>query len=94
MTRSNTPYYVLRNLRIIFREYAQRGGQVFVSTHSPEFVNAIRVNELFWLTKRNGNTTVTKASEDEIVKSLFENGDKLGWLWQQGYFKGSSPKDF
>lgn len=77
-----------------FREYAQRGGQVFVSTHSPEFVNAIRVNELFWLTKRNGNTTVTKASEDEIVKSLFENGDKLGWLWQQGYFKGSSPKDF
>ena len=77
-----------------FREYAQRGGQVFVSTHSPEFVNAIRVNELFWLTKRNGNTTVTKASEDEIVKSLFEDGDKLGWLWQQGYFKGSSPKDF
>lgn len=77
-----------------FREYAQRGGQVFVSTHSPEFVNAIHVDELFWLTKHNGNTTVTKASDDEIVKKLFENGDKLGWLWQQGYFKGSGPKDF
>ena len=77
-----------------FREYAQRGGQVFVSTHSPEFVNAIHVDELFWLTKHNGNTTVTKASDDEIVKKLFENGDKLGWLWQQSYFKGSGPKDF
>lgn len=73
-----------------FREYAQSGGQVFVSTHSPDFVNAIRVNELFWLTKLHGITSITKS--DEIVKKLYENGDKMGWLWQQGYLKGSGPK--
>lgn len=75
-----------------FREYSQNGGQVFISTHSPEFVNAVRVEELFWLTKKQGVTTIMKASKDATVKKLFENGDKLGWLWQQGYFTGSGPK--
>ena len=83
---------LLMELAEEFREYAQNGGQVFISTHSPEFVNAVRVDELFWLTKQQGVTSITKASNDATVKKLFENGDKLGWLWQQGYFKGESPR--
>jgi predicted ATPase len=31
------------------RSYAERGGQVFVSTHSPDFVNGLNVEELFCL---------------------------------------------
>jgi len=31
-----------------FRAYANRGGQVFVSTHSPDFLNATRLDETHW----------------------------------------------
>lgn len=42
-----------------FRAYANRGGQVFVSTHSPDFRNAIELEEACWLVKRNGRTEST-----------------------------------
>ena len=36
-----------------FRDYARRGGQVFVSTHSPDFLERRRsLEEIFWLVKR------------------------------------------
>lgn len=74
-----------------FREYASNGGQVFISTHSPDLVNALQPKELFWLQKNNGVTTIAKASEDPTIYALYESGDKLGWLWREGYLKGSSP---
>ena len=74
-----------------FREYADKGGQVFISTHSPDFVNALQPDELFWLQKSNGATTIRKASEAATIKALYANGDKLGWLWREGYLKGSGP---
>lgn len=74
-----------------FREYADKGGQVFISTHSPDFVNALQPEELFWLQKRSGSTTIRKASEDTTIKSLYDCGDRLGWLWKEGYLKGSGP---
>lgn len=83
---------LLNELAEEFREYAQKGGQVFISTHSPDFVNALNLNELFWLHKENGNTTIMKAANNQIVKALYESGDKLGWLWNQGYLTGSGPK--
>ena len=75
-----------------FREYANRGGQVFISSHSPDFVNALELNELFWLKKFNGHTKIERASDDEMVCNLFKEGEPLGALWKQGYFKGSGPK--
>jgi predicted ATPase len=83
---------LLNELAEEFREYANRGGQVFISSHSPDFVNALKVEELFWLKKENGYTTVYRATDDLIVKKLVEEGDKLGSLWTQGYLKGSNPK--
>lgn len=74
-----------------FREYADRGGQVFISTHSPDFINALQPKELFWLTKKDGYTSITKASDNPEIKMLYKAGDKLGWLWKQQYFKGSGP---
>lgn len=74
-----------------FREYAANGGQVFISTHSPDLVNALHPDELFWLQKNDGVTTIVKASEDQTVNALYANGDKLGWLWREGYLAGSSP---
>lgn len=75
-----------------FREYAQRGGQVFISTHSPDFVNGVTLEELFWMEKREDNfTRVYRARDDEMVKMLVEEGDQLGNLWKQGFLKGSGP---
>ncbi len=74
-----------------FREYANKGGQVFISTHSPDFVNALKIEELFWLTKEQGFTKVSRAKDDTVVKSLYEEGEQLGRLWTQKYLQGSGP---
>ncbi len=82
---------LLHELAEEFREYANRGGQVFISTHSPEFVNALNLEELFWLHKENGYTSILSAADDRTAKGLFGAGDQLGSLWRQKYLKGSGP---
>ena len=66
-----------------FRAYADEGGQVFISTHSPDFLNAVELDELFCLVKKNGYTKIYKASESKTIKTLYEAGDHLGQLWRQ-----------
>lgn len=75
-----------------FRTYAIKGGQVFVSTHSPDFLNAVELDEAFWLVKKGGYTEVRRAREDEQVAAYMNDGDKLGYLWKQGLFEGSDPR--
>jgi predicted ATPase len=74
-----------------FRDYAQRGGQVMVSTHSPDLLNAIRLEEVFWLVKKDGLSEIRRAQDDEQVKRYMEDGDKMGYLWKQGFFRGVDP---
>ena len=74
-----------------FREYARKGGQVFVSTHSPDFLNGCELEEVFWLQKERGYTVVKRASDDEQVTTYMNEGDKLGYLWRQGFFEGADP---
>ena len=69
------------------RDYAQRGGQVFVSTHSPEFLNGMYLKEIFWLVKKDGFSTARRASEDELIGRLVNAGDSPGALWRQGFFR-------
>jgi len=68
------------------RDYARRGGQVFVSSHSPEMLDAAKIEEVFWLEKTNGMTRVHRAGDNPQVKALVEAGDMPGWLWSQGFF--------
>jgi predicted ATPase len=75
-----------------FREYASRGGQVFISTHSPDFLNAAQLEEVFWLVKESGYTSIRRASEDRQIKAYMQDGDKMGFLWKQGFFEGADPK--
>ena len=75
-----------------FRSYANRGGQVIVSTHSPDFLNAAQVDEVFWLQKENGYTRIRRASEDEQVAAYMQEGDQMGYLWKQGFFVGVDPE--
>jgi len=74
-----------------FRDYARRGGQVFVSTHSPDFLNAVRMEEVFWLSKKEGYTQVCRAQDDEQIRVYMKDGDKMGYLWKQGFFDGVNP---
>lgn len=69
-----------------FREYARRGGQVFVSTHSPDFLNAIKLDEIFWLQKQHGVTVINRAMDDETIRRLVVEGDLPGYLWKQELF--------
>ena len=71
-----------------FRDYAQRGGQVFISTHSPDFLNGVELDEIFYLVKKNGFTTVRRASESELLRNLVDEGDLPGSLWKQRLFEG------
>lgn len=84
---------LLSELAEEFREYSLRGGQVFISTHSPDFVNALEINELYWITKTEGYSVIKSAKEDKVVKELVKNGDKLGYLWNQKYLHGSGPME-
>ncbi|QXM24174.1 AAA family ATPase [Elioraea tepida] len=83
---------LMQELAEEFRDYARRGGQVFVSTHSPDFLNGVRLDEIYWLVKREGFTTVRRASDDENLRSLVEAGDLPRALWRQGLFEGAGPR--
>jgi predicted ATPase len=83
---------LLRELAEELRLYAMQGGQVFVSTHSPDFVNALKIEELFLVKKEHGVSQIVSVKEyDSQLVELYENGCELGWLWQHGYFKGIDP---
>jgi len=74
-----------------FRDYARRGGQVMVSTHSPDLLNAVRLEEVLWLVKKDGLSEIRRAQDDPQVKRYMEQGDKMGYLWKQGFFTGVDP---
>jgi predicted ATPase len=74
-----------------FRAYAERGGQVFVTTHSPDFLNAAQLEEVFWLVKTDGYTEVLRAAENEQISAYMAEGDQMGYLWKQGLFPGANP---
>ena len=75
-----------------FRAYAEHGGQVFVSTHSPDFLNGVNVDEIYWLIKKDGFATVRAGRDDDQLRALVNEGDKLGWLWKQGLLAGADPR--
>ena len=77
---------LLAELMEEFRDYARRGGQVFVSTHSPDFLNEAKLEEIYWLEKDKGFTNVRRISGSKLLRNLRDEGDKPGMLWTQGLF--------
>ena len=75
-----------------FRSYAERGGQVFVSTHSPDFLNAVNIDEVYWLVKKDGYTTLKRARDDAQLKAFIDEGDQMGYLWKEDLFQGANPQ--
>lgn len=65
------------------------GTQVFVSSHSPFFIDALHPKEL-WIMERNSNgyAVVERADKKSGVAQFMSEGAKLGDLWYEGYFGG------
>jgi predicted ATPase len=82
---------LLKELAEEFAHYSYRGGQVFVSSHSPDFINAVPLASIFWLIKSQGITQIHRAADNEILKNLVAEGDLPGYLWNQGWFEGVAP---
>ena len=66
---------------------------MFISTHSPDFLNAVELESVFWLAKdtESGVTRVERAKDDEQIAAFMAEGDKMGYLWKQGFFGGVDP---
>ena len=47
---------------------------------------------MFWLFKQDGYTNIERAKDNEQVAAYMEDGDKMGYLWNQGFFKGVDPQ--
>ena len=63
------------------------GKQLFVTTHSPFFVNALSPEQVWVLSKNeSGFTTAKRASDYDFVKDLVSEGVTMGDLWYSKYF--------
>lgn len=61
--------------------------QIFVTTHSPFFVNALSPDQVWVLSKdKTGFSTAKRASEYNYVKNLIDEGASVGDLWNSKYF--------
>lgn len=82
---------LLQELLEEFRLYAEKGGQVFVTSHSPDFIDGAMPEEVFWLVKKDGYSIIHRASDSPEIVALYNEGDKLGYLWKENYFSNSHP---
>lgn len=77
-----------------FRTYASAnkgGSQIFITTHQPYFVNALKPDEVWVLEKQaDGFSKITRASSNELVRNMVEEGIELGNLWYSDYLDGDN----
>jgi predicted ATPase len=73
-------------------EQASFRTQLFVATHSPEFLNALSPEQV-WVLERapDGYTRATRADRLPGITDQIADGAMLGWLWIQGYFGVGDP---
>lgn len=61
--------------------------QLFITTHSPFFVNSLPPEEVWVLKKgEDGFSTAMRVSDYEFVKNLTDEGIAVGDLWYSRYF--------
>jgi predicted ATPase len=80
---------LLETLASEFREHAtgrKGGSQIFVTTHQPYFVDALKPEEVWILEKGEGGySNIRRANADPLVVDLVEEGLPLGSLWYSDY---------
>ena len=60
--------------------------QIFITTHHPYLVDALGPEEVWVLEKgEDGFATISRASDDPIVKAMADEGLPLGGLWYSDF---------
>lgn len=87
-------HQLLIHLAHELKEFAmtERGPQVLVTTHSPNFVDALTPQEVWVLDKgKDGYSTLVRAADIESVQSLYDEGIPMGSLWYSNHFGVGNP---
>ena len=67
----------------------EKGPQVLITTHAPNFVDALSPEEVWVLEKdSDGFSTLSRAADIQSVKELFNEGIPMGSLWYSNHFGG------
>jgi predicted ATPase len=62
--------------------------QLFITTHSPYLVDALRPEQVWLMEKdREGRTQVRRTADIPIVKAMIDEGIPLGSLWYSNHFE-------
>ena len=74
-----------------FRAASERA-QLLITTHSPDFLNGVRQDEVRVLHRDDdGYTHTTRCSEIQGIPEFMDAGASLGHLWLEGYFGLGDP---
>ena len=78
-----------------FRAHVTGGrnaSQIFVTTHQPYFVDALTPDETWILEKQaDGFAKISRASDNDVVRAMVEEGLPLGGLWYSDYLDRKWP---
>jgi predicted ATPase len=76
---------LLEELAREFRRHAEKSKgkiQIFLTTHSPYFVDALSPKQVYLMEKdEKGHTQVKRTADMQAIKALEEEGIPLGSLW-------------
>ena len=87
-------HQLLADLAGEFKAFASkaRGPQLLITTHSPNFVDALSPEEVWILDKKSdGFSKLTMAADVPGVTALFAQGLPLGSLWYSNHFGLANP---
>ncbi|XXS86295.1 AAA family ATPase [Sorangium sp. So ce362] len=71
---------------------ASEKSQLFVTTHSPFFVDALNPRELRVVYRdEHGYTQTQRAANMPGIPEFIDSGSKLGQLWIEGHFEAGDP---
>lgn len=82
-------HQLLADLAREFKEFARRakGPQVLITTHAPNFVDALTPQEVWILEKGpDGFSSLARADDIPGVKEMFDQGIPMGSLWFSNHF--------
>ncbi|MEL0583424.1 MAG: AAA family ATPase [Candidatus Thiodiazotropha sp. (ex. Lucinoma kazani)] len=72
-----------------FRAYSESAeAKCLFLTHSPDFSNAVQLDEVYWLVKEQGYTQIKRAQDDPQLAAFVSEGDQMGYLWKDVDFSG------
>ncbi len=87
-------HQLLAALASEFKEYAEksRGPQLLITTHAPNFVDALTPDEVWILDKgKDGFSTLGRAADIQGVRALYDEGLPMGSLWFSDHFGRGNP---